>query len=89
MVITRFVRAEFDRAVQEELFDIKFIGFGEGLVTVFLQNAETCKNVYKSNGNNRMFISSVLVRSARLLASFCHLMVEKHQRSVYLLLLYT
>ena len=35
MAITKFVRAEFDRAVQEELFDIKFIGFGEGLVTVF------------------------------------------------------
>ena len=52
---------EFDRAVQEELFDIKFIGFGEGLVTVFLQNTEICKNAYKSNGNNRMFISSVLV----------------------------
>ena len=29
------------------------------------------------------------VGSARLLASFHHLMVEKHQRSVYLLLLYT
>ena len=35
MAITKFVRAEFDRAVQEELLDIKFIGFGEGLVTVF------------------------------------------------------
>ena len=35
MAITQLVRAEFDRAVQEELFDIKFIGFGEGLVTVF------------------------------------------------------
>ena len=34
MVITKFVQAEFDRAIQE-LFDIKFIGFGEGLVTVF------------------------------------------------------
>ena len=43
MAITKLVRAEFDRAVQEELFDIKFIGFGEGLVTVFLQNTETCK----------------------------------------------
>ena len=61
MVITKFVCAYFDRAVQEELFDIKFIGFGEGLVSVFIQNAETCKNAYKSNGNNRMFISSVLV----------------------------
>ena len=60
MAITKLVRAEFDRAVQE-LFDINFIGFGEGLVTVFLQNTETCKNTYKSNGNNRMFISSVLV----------------------------
>ena len=89
MAITKLVRPEFDRAVQEELFDIKIIGFGEGLVTVFLQNTETCKHTYKSNGNNRMFISSVLVRSARLLASFRHLMVEKHQRSVYLLLLYT
>ena len=87
MAITKLVWAEFDRAVQEELFDIKFIDFGEGLVTVFLQNTETCKNAYKSNGNNRMFISSVF--SARLLASFHHLMVEKHQRSVYLLLLYT
>ena len=35
MAITKLVRAEFDRAVQEEFFDIKFIGFGEGLVTVF------------------------------------------------------
>ena len=35
MAITKLVRVEFDRAVQEELFDIKFIGFGEGLVTVF------------------------------------------------------
>ena len=35
MVITKFVSAEFDRAVQKELFDIKFIAFGEGLVTVF------------------------------------------------------
>ena len=61
MVITKFVQAEFDRAVQEELFNIKFIGFGEGLVTVFLQNTETCKNAYKSNGNNRTLISSVLV----------------------------
>ena len=60
MAITKLVRAEFDRAVKEELFDIKFIGFGEGLVT-FLQNTEICKNAYKSNGNNRMFISSVLV----------------------------
>ena len=59
MATTKLVRAEFDRAVQE-LFDIKFIDFGEGLVT-FLQNTETCKNAYKSNGNNRMFISSVLV----------------------------
>ena len=49
MAITKLVRAEFDRAVQEELFNIKFIGFGEGLVTVFLQNTEICKNVYKSN----------------------------------------
>ena len=61
MAITKLVRAEFDRAVQEELFDIKFIGFGEGLVTVFLQNTEICKNAYKSNVNNRRFISSVLV----------------------------
>ena len=29
MAITKFVRVKFDRAVQEELFDIKFIGFGE------------------------------------------------------------
>ena len=28
MVITKFVGAEFDREVQEELFDIKCIGFG-------------------------------------------------------------
>ena len=35
MAITKLVRAELDRAVQEELFDIKFIGLGEGLVTVF------------------------------------------------------
>ena len=35
MAITKLVQAEFDRAVQEDLFDIKFIGFGEGLVTVF------------------------------------------------------
>ena len=61
MAITKLVRAECDRAVQEELFDIKFIGFGEGLVTVFLQNTETCKNAYKPNGNNRMLIFSVLV----------------------------
>ena len=61
MAITKFVQTEFDRAVQEELFDIKFIGFGEGLVTVILQNTEACKNAYKSNGNNRIFISSVLV----------------------------
>ena len=40
MAITKLVRAEFDRAVQEELFDIKFIDFGEGLVTVFLQNTD-------------------------------------------------
>ena len=61
MAITKFVWVEFNRAVQEELFDIMFIGFGEGLVTVFLQNTEICKNAYKSNENNRMFISSVLV----------------------------
>ena len=30
MAITKFIQEEFDRAVQEELFDIKFIGFGEG-----------------------------------------------------------
>ena len=40
MAITKLIREEFDRAVQEELFDIKFIGFGEGLVTVFLQNTD-------------------------------------------------
>ena len=40
MAITKFVQTEFDRAVQEEVFDIKFIGFGEGLVTVFLQNTD-------------------------------------------------
>ena len=57
MAITKFVWVEFDRAVQEELFDIKFIGFGEGLVTVFLQNTETCKNAYKSNGNNFLWDS--------------------------------
>ena len=45
MAITKLVRAEFDRAVQEELFDIKFIGFGEGLVTDFLQNTETCRGL--------------------------------------------
>ena len=44
MAITKLVQLEFDRAVQEELFDIKIIGFGERLVTVFLQNTETCKN---------------------------------------------
>ena len=60
MAIAKLVRAEFDSAVQEELFDIKFIGFGEGLVTVFYK-IQRCKNAYKSNGNNRMFISSVLV----------------------------
>ena len=61
MAITgKFVRAEFDREVQEELFYIKFIGFGEGLVVVFLQNTETCKNAYKSNGNNRMTDLSTL-----------------------------
>ena len=38
MAITKFVQAECDRAVQEELFDIKFIDIGEGLMTVFLQN---------------------------------------------------
>ena len=32
MVITKFVQAECDRAVQEELFDIKFIDFGVGLM---------------------------------------------------------
>ena len=35
MAITKFVWTEFDRAVQEELFDIKFIGFGEGLVIFY------------------------------------------------------
>ena len=35
MAITKLLQAEVDGAVQEELFDIKFIGFGEGLVTVF------------------------------------------------------
>ena len=38
MAITKFVQVEYDRAVQEELFDIKFIDFGEGLMTVFLHN---------------------------------------------------
>ena len=84
MAISKFVRAEFDRAVQGELFDIKFIGFGEGLVTVFLQNTETCKNAYKCNGNNRIFISSVLVVPGFSFVSSSN--VEKHQRSVYLLL---
>ena len=60
MAISKLVWAELDRAVQE-LFDIKFIGFGEGLVAVFFYKIQTCKNAYKSNGNNRMFISSVLV----------------------------
>ena len=44
MEITNFVWAGFNRAIQEELFDIKFIDFGEGLVTVILQNIYTCKN---------------------------------------------
>ena len=61
MAITKLVRAEFDRAVQEELFDIKFIGLGEGLVIVFYKIQRHVKNAYKSNGNNRMFNSSVLV----------------------------
>ena len=60
MAITKFVRMEFNRAIQEELFDTKFIDFGEGLVTVFLQNIQTCKNTYVSYGDNKMFISSVL-----------------------------
>ena len=34
MVITKLVWEECDRAVQEELFDIK-IDFGEGLMIVF------------------------------------------------------
>ena len=60
MAITK---SELDRAVQEELFDIKFIGFGEGLVTVLLQNTETCKSHTNPMGiiESRMFISSVLV----------------------------
>ena len=40
MAITKLVRVKLDRAVQEKLFDMKFIGFGEGLVTVFLQNTD-------------------------------------------------
>ena len=64
MAITKLVRAEFDRAVQE-LFDIKFIGFGEGLVTVFFYKIQ--RHDVKTHTNP----------------------IEKHQRSVYLLLLYT
>ena len=45
MAITKFVQAEFDRAVQEELFDIKFIGFGEGLVTVFYKIQRHVKRI--------------------------------------------
>ena len=35
MAITNFVQVEFNRAIQE-LFDIKFIDFGEGSVIVFI-----------------------------------------------------
>ena len=45
MVITKLVRAEFDRAVQEELLDITFIGFGEGLVTVFYKIQRHVKRI--------------------------------------------
>ena len=62
MAITKFVRAEFDRAVQEELFDINFIGFGEGLVTVFYKIQRHVKTHTNPMGIiARLFISSVLV----------------------------
>ena len=35
MAISKFILAEFNREIEEELFDIKFFNFGEGLVTVF------------------------------------------------------
>ena len=35
MVISSFVWVGFNNTIQEELFDIKFIDFGEDLVTVF------------------------------------------------------
>ena len=54
MAITNFVQVEFNRAIQEELFDIKFIDFGEGSVIVFIL-VKTCI----SYGNNRMFISEI------------------------------
>ena len=54
MAITNFVQVEFNRTIQE-LFDIKFIDFGEGSVIVFILVKNTCI----SYGNNRMFISEV------------------------------
>ena len=36
MVITKL--EAFNRAIWEELVDTKFVDFGEGLVTIFLQN---------------------------------------------------
>ena len=43
MVITIFVRLEFDRIMQKELIDTNFVNFGEGLVFVILRYIKTCK----------------------------------------------
>ena len=65
MVITNFLRPEFNRVFQEELIYTKFANFGEGLVTTFSRYSKTCKNTFISYESNEGFI--VYTLSVRML----------------------
>ena len=58
MMITIFVRLEFNRIMQKELIDTNFVNFGGGLVFAILRYNKTCNNAYISCGNNGSFIFS-------------------------------
>ena len=46
MMITKFVRTECNRALQEELIDTKFADFDGGLVTAFSRYKEYVKCIH-------------------------------------------
>ena len=90
MAITNFVRMEFNRVIHEELIDTKFVDFGQGLVTVFLQSIKTCKNAYISYGDNGRSrkVHFFGVGNPGLKAPFCLLMVKIIKSVLIVIVLY-
>ena len=65
LTITKFLWAELNRVIQEELVDAKFDDFEEGRFGIaILQSIKGCKNAYISYGDNGRFISLVLETQA-------------------------